>query len=44
MKDVKFYIGPMSKNVVDAVIEFTEETNNKIGFIPIGQQNNFQNM
>ena len=38
MKDVKFYIGPMSKNVVDAVIEFTEETNNKIGFIPSRRQ------
>ena len=38
MKDFKFYIGPMSKNVVDAVIEFTEETNNKIGFIPSRRQ------
>ena len=38
MKDVKFYIGPMSKNVVDAVIEFTEETENKIGFIPSRRQ------
>ena len=34
MKEAKFYIGPMSKNVVDAVIEFSEETDNKIGFIP----------
>ena len=38
MKDVKFYIGPMSKNVVDAVIEFTEETENEIGFIPSRRQ------
>ena len=38
MKDFKFYIGPMSKNVVDAVIEFTEETDNKIGFIPSRRQ------
>ena len=38
MKNIKFYIGPMSKNVVDAVIEFTEETNNKIGFIPSRRQ------
>ena len=38
MKDIKFYIGPMSKNVVDAVIEFTEETGNKIGFIPSRRQ------
>ena len=38
MNDIKFYIGPMSKNVVDAVIEFTEETGNKIGFIPSRRQ------
>jgi len=38
MNDIKFYIGPMSKNVVDAVIEFTEETDNKIGFIPSRRQ------
>ena len=33
MNDIKFYIGPMSKNVVDAILEFTEETDNKIGFL-----------
>ena len=38
MEYPKFYIGPMSKNVVDAVIEFTEETDNKIGFIPSRRQ------
>ena len=38
MKYPKFYIGPMSKNVVDAVVEFTEETDNKIGFIPSRRQ------
>ena len=38
MKEAKFYIGPMSKNIVDAVIEFTEETGNKIGFIPSRRQ------
>ena len=38
MDDIKYYIGPMSKNVVDAVIEFTEETDNKIGFIPSRRQ------
>ena len=38
MNKFKFYIGPMSKNVVDAVIEFTEETDNKIGFIPSRRQ------
>ena len=35
MRDVKFYIGPMSKNVVDSVIEFN---NSKIGFIPSRRQ------
>ena len=38
MEDIKFYIGPMSKNVVDSIIEFTEETDNKIGFIPSRRQ------
>ena len=28
----------MSKNVVDAIIEFTEETDNKVGFIPSRRQ------
>ena len=36
--DIKFYIGPMSKNVVDSIIEFTEETGNKVGFIPSRRQ------
>lgn len=34
----KYYIGPMSKNIVDAIIEFHEETNNSIGFIPSRRQ------
>ena len=38
MKYPKFYIGPMSKNVVDSIIEFTGETNNKIGFVPSRRQ------
>jgi len=38
MNEIKFYIGPMSKNIVDAVIEFTEETGNTIGFIPSRRQ------
>ena len=37
----KFYIGPMSKNVVDAILEFTEETGNSIGFIPSRRQVEF---
>tara|TARA_Y100000593_G_C4322760_1_gene344772 strand:+ start:5833 stop:6783 length:951 start_codon:yes stop_codon:yes gene_type:complete len=41
MNDIKFFIGPMSKNVVDAIIEFTEETGNKIGFIPSRRQVEF---
>ena len=38
MKYPKFYIGPMSKNIVDATIEFCNETNNIIGFIPSRRQ------
>ena len=38
MKYPKYYIGPMSKNVVDAINEFCSETNNKIGLIPSRRQ------
>ena len=34
----KYYIGPMSKNIVDAILEFCEETGNKIGLIPSRRQ------
>jgi len=34
----KYFIGPMSKNVVDAIIEFCNETNNSIGLIPSRRQ------
>lgn len=34
----KYYIGPMSLNIVDAIIEFCDETNNKIGLIPSRRQ------
>ena len=38
MKYPKYYIGPMTKNVVDAIAEFYNETNNKIGLIPSRRQ------
>jgi len=38
MSNVKFFIGPMSKNIVDSIIEFTNETNNNIGLIPSRRQ------
>tara|TARA_B100001250_G_scaffold217937_1_gene187027 strand:+ start:173 stop:1132 length:960 start_codon:yes stop_codon:yes gene_type:complete len=41
MNNIKFWIGPMSKNVVDAVIEFTEENGKQIGFIPSRRQVEF---
>ena len=34
----KYYIGPMSQNIVDSIIEFCNETNNKIGLIPSRRQ------
>jgi len=34
----KYYIGPMSKNIVDAIIEFCETTNNQVGLIPSRRQ------
>ena len=37
----KYFIGPMTKNVVDATIEFVENTGNKIAFIPSRRQIEF---
>lgn len=34
----KFYIGPMSKNIVDAIIEFSNDNNLPIGLIPSRRQ------
>jgi hypothetical protein len=34
----KYFIGPMSKNVVDSIIEFCNKTNNIIGLIPSRRQ------
>ncbi len=38
MKDIKFYIGPMSKNIVDSVIEYSINNNINIGLIPSRRQ------
>jgi hypothetical protein len=34
----KYFIGPMSKNIVDSIIEFCNETDNIIGLIPSRRQ------
>lgn len=34
----KYFIGPMSKNVVDTIVEFCNETGNNIGLIPSRRQ------
>jgi hypothetical protein len=36
--EIKYFIGPMSKNVVDAIVEFCKETGNIIAFIPSRRQ------
>ena len=38
MKLPKYFIGPVSKNVVDAIVEFCSNTNNIIGLIPSRHQ------
>lgn len=38
MEYPKIYIGPMSKNIVDAINEFCNETNNSVGLIPSRRQ------
>jgi len=34
----KVFVGPMSKNVVDACIEFSNKNNTPLGFIPSRRQ------
>lgn len=36
--DIKYFIGPMSKNIVDAIVEFCADTGNTIGLIPSRRQ------
>ena len=36
--DLKFFIGPMSKNVVDSIIEFQKLSSKKVGIIPSRRQ------
>lgn len=38
MKQPNFFIGPMTQNVIDACIEFSNETNCKLGFIASRRQ------
>jgi hypothetical protein len=35
---IKYFIGPMSKNIVDAIVEFCKETKNEIALIPSRRQ------
>tara|TARA_B100001559_G_scaffold104336_1_gene87837 strand:- start:660 stop:1631 length:972 start_codon:yes stop_codon:yes gene_type:complete len=36
--DIRFFIGPMSKNVVDSIIEFQDFSSKKVGIIPSRRQ------
>jgi len=38
---IRHFIGPMSKNIVDAILQFEEETEESIGFIPSRRQVEF---
>lgn len=38
MKDIKFFIGPMSKNIVDSLIDFSEKENKRIGIVASRRQ------
>ena len=40
--DIKFFIGPMSKNIVDSIIEFQIESKNKVGLIPSRRQVDYE--
>jgi hypothetical protein len=37
-ENIKYFIGPMSKNIVDSIIEFCDNTGNSIGLIPSRRQ------
>lgn len=38
MRDIKFFIGPMSKNIVDVLIDFSNKENTKIGIVASRRQ------
>jgi hypothetical protein len=38
MNNIKYFIGPMSKNIVDAIQDFCKETGNNIALIPSRRQ------
>ena len=38
MSNIKYFIGPMSKNIVDAIIKFCNTTNYNVGLIPSRRQ------
>lgn len=38
MNDIKFFIGPMSKNIIDSIKEFSVKTGNRIGLLPSRRQ------
>ena len=38
MENIKYFIGPMSKNIIDAIVEFCTNTDNTIGLIPSRRQ------
>ena len=41
LKKIKLFVGPMSKNIVDSVIDFSNKFNINIGFIPSRRQIDF---
>ena len=43
LKDVKFFIGPMSKNIVDTILDFSMIEDYKIGIIPSRRQIDYDN-
>ncbi len=41
LENIKLFIGPMSKNIVDSAINFCNKYNVKLGFIPSRRQIDF---
>lgn len=43
LEKIKIFIGPVSKNIVDSVIKYCNDTNNVVGLIPSRRQIDYKN-
>ena len=41
MSNIKYFIGPMTKNIVDTILEYSNKSGNIVGLIPSRRQIEF---